>query len=79
MEWYELSGFVNRISDMEQFLVEIAANEERISLNGFRFALLLPSYGAASKALETFQQDFSNLRRLMARMDKGFFAELETP
>ena len=78
MEWYDLSGFVNRISDMEQFLVEIAANEERISLNGFRFALLLPSYGPASKALETFQQDFSNLRRLMARMDKGFFAELET-
>ncbi len=78
MEWYEISGFADRISDIEQFLVEIAANEERISLNGFRFALLLPSYGPASKALETFHQDFSSLRRLMARMDQGFFAELET-
>ena len=78
LEWYELSGFVDRISDIEQFLVEVAANEERIFLNGFRFALLLPSYGPASKALETFQQEFSNLRRLMARMDKSFFAELET-
>lgn len=78
MEWYELSGFVDRISEIEQFLVEIAANEERIALNGFRFALMLPSYESALKSLQTFQEDFSNIRRLMARMDKGFFSELET-
>jgi len=39
---------------------------------------MLPSYETASKALHAFQEDFSNVRRLMARMDKGFFAELET-
>jgi hypothetical protein len=78
LEWYELTGLVDRVSVIEQFLVEIAANEERIALNGFRFALMLPSYEAASKALQTFQEDFSNTRRLMARMDKGFFSELES-
>ncbi len=76
MEWYEIDGFKKRIAEIEQFLIEIAANEERIAFNGFRFALSLPAADSAIKSLSTFNEDFSSLRRLMQRIDKSYADEL---
>lgn len=76
MEWYEIDGFKKRIAEIEQFLIEIAANEERIAFNGFRFALSLPAAESAIKSLRTFNEDFSSVRRLMQRIDKSYADEL---
>lgn len=76
MEWYEIEGFKKRIAEIEQFLIEIAANEERIAFNGFRYALSLPAAEAAIKSLRTFNEDFSSVRRLMQRIDKSYADEL---
>ena len=77
MEWYDVDKFKDRIGEIEQFFVELAANEEQIVISGFRYALALPSAEAALKALKTFNEDFSALRRFMLRIDKTFAQELE--
>ena len=77
MEWCDVDKFKDRIGEIEQFFVELAANEEQILISGFRYALALPSAKAALKALTTFNEDFSALRRFMLRIDKTFAQELE--
>lgn len=77
MEWYEISDFKKRIEDIEQFFVEIAANEEELLAYGFSRALEFPSAGAATHALKTFNEDFSALKRFMSRIDRAQASELE--
>lgn len=77
MQWYEVNEFRDRIASIEQFLVEIAANEEQLLTYGFKRALSFPTAPAAMEALKTFSEDFSSLRRLMLRLDKALAGELE--
>jgi uncharacterized protein (DUF1778 family) len=76
VEWYEIDGFKKRIAEIEQFLIEIAANEAGIAFNGFGFALSLPAAESAIKSLRTFNEDFSAVRRLMHRIDRSSAEEL---
>lgn len=77
MEWYQVNEFKDRISEIEQFFVEMAANEEQLLTYGFKRALALPSAPAAFAALKTFNEDFSALRRYILRIDKALAQELE--
>jgi len=77
VEWYEINEFKNRVNEIEQFFVEMAANEEQLLTYGFKRALALPSATTAFAALKTFNEDFSALRRYMARVDRALAQELE--
>ncbi len=77
MEWYQVSEFKDRVGEIEQFFVEMAANEEQLLTYGFRRALALPSAPAAFASLKSFNEDFSALRRYMLRVDKAMAQELE--
>jgi hypothetical protein len=77
MEWYEIDKFKDRVRDIEQFFIEMAANEEQLLTYGMKHALSFPTAAAALAALGTFNEDFSSLRRAMFRMDKTLAAELE--
>lgn len=77
MLWYEVGEFKERVVTIEQLFVEMAANEDALADQGFRFALELPSLPSAMQALATFNEDFSALRRFMRRMDGALAEELE--
>lgn len=77
MEWYEIRAFAEGLAAIEQFFIEIAANEERLLTFGFERALLLPSAEKAHEALKTFHEDFSALKRLVLRIDRVLGQELE--
>lgn len=77
MDWQEVDAFKVRIGSIEAFFVEIAANEELLSVYGFNRALNFPSAEEALEALETFTGDFSALRRYMSGFDERFADELE--
>ena len=77
MEWYEVTAFKKRVTQIEQYFVEIAANEELLLTYGFKRALSFPSAAFAFEALKTFNEDFSSLRRIMLRVDKALVQELE--
>jgi hypothetical protein len=77
MRWYEIHNFKDRLTSIEQFFIEIAANEEQLVAFGFGQALTLPSAEKALGALKTFDEDFATLKRYMLRMDRTLGQELE--
>jgi hypothetical protein len=77
MKWYEIRDFKDRLVAIEQFLIEIAANEEKLMVYGFKHAFTLPSAEKALEALKTFNEDFSTLKRFLLRMDRTLGQELE--
>lgn len=77
MNWYEIYGFKDRLSDIEQFFIEIAANEEPLLTFGYKRALELPAAEKAFEALKTFDEDFANLKRYMLKLDRTLGQELE--
>ncbi len=77
MNWYEIHSFKDRLAAIEQFFIEIAANEEQLMTYGFRRAFSLPGAGEAFEALKTFNEDFSTLKRYLLRMDRTLGQELE--
>jgi hypothetical protein len=77
MDHYEIHSFKDRLASVEQYFIEIAANEEQLLTFGFRKALDLPSAEKAFEALKTFDEDFSKLKRFMLRMDRMLGQELE--
>jgi len=77
VEWYEVDDFKDRLAQIEQFFIEIAANEERLSIFGLKRALVLPSAAPALEALKTFTEDFSALRQYILRVDRVLAQELE--
>jgi hypothetical protein len=77
VEWYEVDKFKDRIGHIEQFFIELAANEEQILTYGFKRAIAMPGAELALEALKTFHEDFSALRRFMLRVDKSLAQELE--
>lgn len=78
MEWYELEKFKTRVLEIEQFFVEMAANEEQLLTYGMKRALSFPTSGPALSALQTFNEDFTSLRRSIFRMDKALATELDS-
>lgn len=77
MNWYEIHSFKDRLAAIEQFFIEIAANEEQLLTYGFKRAFLLPGAEEALEALKTFNEDFSTLKRYLLRMDRTLGQELE--
>lgn len=77
MEWHEIHSFKDRLALIEQFFIELAANEEQLRMYGFKRAFLLPGAEEALKALKTFAEDFSALKRYVLRMDRSLSDELE--
>lgn len=77
MEWYEAGKFKDRIAEIEQFFIEIAANEEQLLTYGFGRALQLPGAEAAILGLKTFHEDFTSLRRLMQHHDPALAKDLD--
>lgn len=77
MNWYGIHSFKGRLAAIEQFFIEIAANEEQIVTYGFKRAILLPGAEEALEALKTFNEDFSTLKRYLVRMDTTLGYELE--
>lgn len=78
MDWYKIHAFNDRLTDIEQYFIEIAANEQQVITFGFGLALDLPSAAKAFEALKTFDEDFSTLKRYMLRMDSSIGKELES-
>lgn len=78
MEWYEIHSFKGRLASIEQYFVEIAANEKQILASGFELALSLPTAEKALEALKTFDEDFATLKRYMLRMDRTISQDLES-
>lgn len=77
MHWYAIHTFKDRLESIEQFFVEIAANEEQLLTFGFERAMALPSPETALEALKTFDEDFATLKRYMTRIDRAIGHELE--
>lgn len=77
MEWYEPSNFKDRIAEIEQFFIEIAANEEQLLAYGFGHALQLPGAETAIAGLKTFNEDFTALKRMMQHHDPSLAKDLE--
>ncbi|MBN8454378.1 hypothetical protein [Accumulibacter sp.] len=77
MNWYEIHSFKDRLAAIEQFFIEIAANEEQLVTYGFKRAFSLPGAEEALEALKTFNEDFSTLKRYLLRMDRTLGQELE--
>lgn len=77
MKSYEIFRFKDRLAAIEQFFIEIAANEVQLLTFGFKHAFLLPGAEDALKALKTFNEDFSTLKRYLPGMDKTLGQELE--
>lgn len=76
MNWYEIYSFKDRLSNIEEFFVEIAANEEQLLTFGFRRALEFATAEKAFEALKTFDEDFASLKRYMHKMDRTLGQEL---
>lgn len=77
MEWYEVSQFADKVEDLEKYFISLAANEEDISLFGFRHALQLPGAEDALAALLTFAENFAAFRQEAERLGRTFTRELE--
>jgi hypothetical protein len=77
MKWYEIRNFKDRLVAIEQFFIEIAANEDKLIMYGFKHAFTLTSAEKALEALKTFNEDFSALKRFLLRMDRALGQELE--
>lgn len=77
MNWYEIYNFKDRLADIEEFFVEIAANEEQLLTFGYRRALEFQTAEKAFEALKTFDEDFASLKRYMLKMDRTLGQELE--
>jgi len=78
MEWYEIHKFKDRLASIEQYFVEIAANEQQILTFGFGLAVDFPTAAKAFEALKTFDEDFTTLKRYILRMDRAIGQELES-
>ena len=77
MHWYAVHTFKERLASIEQFFIEIAANEEQLLTFGFERAMTLPNAENALEALKTFDEDFATLKRYMFRMDRAIGQDLD--
>ena len=71
MDWYDISNFGDNLQSIEQFFIEIAANEELLRIYGFEYALKFNTATSAIEKLKKFQEDFSALRRVALRIDRS--------
>ncbi|WP_424195772.1 hypothetical protein ACMYR3_06805 [Ampullimonas aquatilis] len=77
MKSYEIYAFKDHLADIEEFFIEIAANEERLLTFGYRHALKFQTAEKAFEGLKSFNEDFSSLKRYMLKMDRTLGEELE--
>jgi hypothetical protein len=77
MNMHQIHSFKDRLIAIEQFFIEIAANEEQLAAYGFKRAIWLRGAKEATNALKTFNEDFYSLKRFSLRMDRMLGQELE--
>jgi hypothetical protein len=78
MKWYEIHTFKDSLAAIEQFFIEIAANEEQLMVYGFSRAFSLGGCEKALEPLKKFNEDYSILKRYLLRMDRTLGQELES-
>lgn len=76
MEWHQAYIYLGKLRQIEQFLIELAANEEVLGIFGLRRALVLPGYENALEAMKSFSEDFLRLKRAVMRIDPTIASEI---
>lgn len=77
MYWFRIHTFKENLEKIEQFFVQIAANEEQLLTFGFERTMTFPGAEGALEALKTFDEDFAMLKRYMFRMNRAIGNDLE--
>lgn len=77
MDWYKVVDFVDRIVDIERFLVEIAAKEKYFRRAQLSWALGFASAPSAMESMERFGDDFVALLRSITRPDPQLAKDIQ--
>lgn len=70
MDWHEVSGFLNQLRTLREFLLEVAANEDSLSIIGLRGLQKISGYADAVKVLPNLETNLYACERLANFVDK---------